>query len=204
MMRLGLAFALALSGTPLTAAVLIQGSGTGSFTREIDPKVTHSGGLTALKFEFSQAPVAAGIFATFYEFDYSYDEVTLQDLGRGDVDFEFFIDANPSTSNRTIYYKTQMASTNCYFVQGHQNRVCQNIVHSVTFDRLLIQTAPGQTIDYRVTAAFVPQVPEPATWAMMIGGFGLLGSAVRRRRLASRADLDCFAALAKTGGRSSL
>jgi len=27
-----------------------------------------------------------------------------------------------------------------------------------------------------------PTVPEPATWAMMIGGFGLLGAAVRRRR----------------------
>ena len=27
-------------------------------------------------------------------------------------------------------------------------------------------------------------VPEPATWAMMLGGFGLLGAAVRRRRLA--------------------
>ena len=27
-----------------------------------------------------------------------------------------------------------------------------------------------------------PAVPEPATWAMMIGGFGLLGAAARRRR----------------------
>jgi len=28
-------------------------------------------------------------------------------------------------------------------------------------------------------------VPEPATWAMMIGGFGLVGGAMRRRRLTS-------------------
>ena len=27
-----------------------------------------------------------------------------------------------------------------------------------------------------------PQVPEPATWAMLIGGFGLLGAVARRRR----------------------
>jgi hypothetical protein len=25
-------------------------------------------------------------------------------------------------------------------------------------------------------------VPEPATWAMMVGGFGLIGSAMRRRQ----------------------
>ncbi|MBS0502861.1 MAG: PEPxxWA-CTERM sorting domain-containing protein [Proteobacteria bacterium] len=29
---------------------------------------------------------------------------------------------------------------------------------------------------------FAPTVPEPATWAMMLGGFGLLGGAVRRSR----------------------
>lgn len=28
----------------------------------------------------------------------------------------------------------------------------------------------------------VPAIPEPATWAMMIGGFGLVGGALRRRR----------------------
>nr|WP_084192404.1 PEPxxWA-CTERM sorting domain-containing protein [Parasphingorhabdus marina] len=27
-----------------------------------------------------------------------------------------------------------------------------------------------------------PAVPEPATWAMMIGGFGLVGGAMRRRK----------------------
>jgi hypothetical protein len=27
-------------------------------------------------------------------------------------------------------------------------------------------------------------VPEPAVWAMMLGGFGLAGAAIRRRRLA--------------------
>jgi len=37
------------------------------------------------------------------------------------------------------------------------------------------------------TAAFPvvtsPGVPEPASWAMMVGGFGLIGGAMRRRRI---------------------
>jgi hypothetical protein len=35
-----------------------------------------------------------------------------------------------------------------------------------------------------VNYAFRAVVPEPATWAMMIMGFGLVGAAMRRRRLA--------------------
>lgn len=33
----------------------------------------------------------------------------------------------------------------------------------------------------------LPAVPEPATWGMMIGGFGLVGGATRRRRVRSEA-----------------
>ena len=32
------------------------------------------------------------------------------------------------------------------------------------------------------TAVVVPGVPEPATWAMMIGGVGMAGGALRRRK----------------------
>lgn len=37
---------------------------------------------------------------------------------------------------------------------------------------------PGQNFAFRVSGV----VPEPATWAMMIGGFGLAGATLRRRR----------------------
>jgi hypothetical protein len=38
---------------------------------------------------------------------------------------------------------------------------------------------------YRLDSITVAGVPEPATWALMIGGFGLAGSAIRRRRTAA-------------------
>ena len=40
---------------------------------------------------------------------------------------------------------------------------------------------PGNTVGYFVEFSGAA-VPEPASWAMMIGGFGLLGAAARRRR----------------------
>jgi len=41
-------------------------------------------------------------------------------------------------------------------------------------------TPTSNTLEFRVLAA----VPEPATWAMFIGGFGLVGASLRRKRVA--------------------
>jgi len=39
------------------------------------------------------------------------------------------------------------------------------------------------TLDARTTSFAAAGVPEPASWAMMIGGFGLAGGALRRRKV---------------------
>jgi len=46
-----------------------------------------------------------------------------------------------------------------------------------TFRWTLATTVPGFTLSGPVVATFVP---EPATWAMMLGGFGIIGAAMRR------------------------
>lgn len=48
------------------------------------------------------------------------------------------------------------------------NRGCKTSVDGFKFSNLTVNT--------------VPSIPEPATWAMMIAGFGLTGAAIRRRR----------------------
>lgn len=44
--------------------------------------------------------------------------------------------------------------------------------------------AGNGTIDLRHTADFLASVPEPGTWALMTGGFGVVGATLRRRRAA--------------------
>lgn len=41
---------------------------------------------------------------------------------------------------------------------------------------------------FQVTRVFVPSVPEPGTWALMVAGFGMVGGAIRRRRRASLSE----------------
>lgn len=50
-----------------------------------------------------------------------------------------------------------------------------NVINSYAFE-----SVAGATIT--ATTAIPAAVPEPATWAMMIGGFGVIGAAARRRR----------------------
>lgn len=57
---------------------------------------------------------------------------------------------------------------------------------SVTdIDRAGVSSDDGLGVDdFRLSASVAAAVPEPATWAMMIGGFGVVGGALRRRRSA--------------------
>ncbi|MFN3513494.1 MAG: FxDxF family PEP-CTERM protein [Phenylobacterium sp.] len=50
--------------------------------------------------------------------------------------------------------------------------------------QLIVSGTSGGNGSYAGTLTFFPSaaIPEPATWAMMIAGFGLAGAALRRRR----------------------
>ncbi len=63
---------------------------------------------------------------------------------------------------------------------------------SITNRRIFITAGAGETItalDFRSTGVafefdtIAAAVPEPATWAMLFGGFGLIGLSARRRRI---------------------
>jgi len=64
------------------------------------------------------------------------------------------------------------AATNQRFVFNFNG---QKVDRVVFFSR-------GNSMEWDSIAAPISAVPEPATWAMMITGFGLMGAALRRRR----------------------
>ena len=73
------------------------------------------------------------------------------------------------------------------------NGVLRTTLHDVSFAGgqvgLYDTYGPTRFDNFHVTGtvadATVAGVPEPASWALMIGGFGLAGATLRRRRTAS-------------------
>ena len=65
------------------------------------------------------------------------------------------------------------------------------IIHNDS-DQLNFILSPGETATFWLTEGYarfsiLTAVPEPASWAMLIAGFGLVGAAARRRTAAVRA-----------------
>ena len=59
-----------------------------------------------------------------------------------------------------------------------------------TYNTVLYGTDQAGTLNVR-GAPEVGSIPEPATWAMMLLGFGAIGAAVRRRKHAPRSETTC-------------
>jgi hypothetical protein len=69
---------------------------------------------------------------------------------------------------------------------GDQGSTATNRLVRLTFDGDTVGQVTGLRFNssgnaFEVDNIAVAAVPEPATWAMMIGGFGLIGAAARRR-----------------------
>ncbi len=64
-----------------------------------------------------------------------------------------------------------------YIDPSHSATSCTNS----SFGEIGVDTRVSSYYDF-ITSHITTQVPEPATWAMMIGGFGLIGAMQRRRR----------------------
>ena len=88
---------------------------------------------------------------------------------------------NAGTGAAGTYYQLPGSLVNGALVDGGSNSLTANSNMGVA-GRYLFAVRNGQVITPPVSGA----VPEPATWAMMIGGLAFAGASLRRRRVAIR------------------
>jgi len=120
---------------------------------------------TELLYTFLYTPAHPATFAPFYQ------QFTLNNYPQ-----------STSNNSATMIYRMIFGSSWQLLPGNQRSRVTPISLDSA---KAIFQTAPDTKIDYSIT---VSPAPEPATWALMILGFGGVGAAVRRRRLKAAAQ----------------
>lgn len=164
---------LGVNFSPATLAVVdSDAGGTGNFANEPSPS-------TVMFFLDSNDAIlnyAAG-FTTGFSFFYSSSTATMVTV---------YDDVNGTGNILGNLNLTAQFSDNC--VGDPNGGFCNWTAVGVAFGGLAKSinfggTANQTAFDNITFGSDSPVVPEPATWALMITGFGLVGSALRRRRL---------------------
>ena len=107
---------------------------------------------------------------------FDFNSIDLADVfnsgGGGDIRFDFSFDGGGSSSSTVTIDNALGLETFTFNLTG---------LNSFAYTPLTTQGAWVQ-VDNIVFNNAIGAVPEPATWAFMIAGFGFIGGAMRRRR----------------------
>lgn len=163
--------------------------------------LTFSGPISVTYYNnFSETPGAGIAFSDPFGADSMTSVSELRDIGGADsaphwpdgsvqfgADFTGVLNA-PATSAYTVAFGTDDAGY--LFIDGAL-AAAQPGLHGISIGLYSTHLTAGDhsfEIQYDngggggAVAQFRPGVPEPSTWALMIGGLGLVGSTLRRRR----------------------
>lgn len=177
--------AAALFSGPASAALLLYelaGTVPGKFTARftintaVAPSIVLSTG-----FRYNGVPITYTLpnGNTVFTDSGPFDGVTFQVLNNQGGFFAGFLDAASAFNNRIQIFGPQLFTGTTaapQFLTG--TFLLSDIPRNFTTDPL--------QVNYRLTVTDVSAVPEPATWAMMLAGFGAIGFTLRRTRLKGR------------------
>ncbi len=120
-------------------------------------------------------------YITYYDF---FDPETGEPQGGNDTDneefyyFEDILDPGSGTW-KTSFHVQRLIS---YVDQRPGEPFPYETGYTVTEAKVFGEFSADAPITYIIRLSGSAMVPEPATWAMLIAGFGLVGAAARRRR----------------------
>jgi len=126
------------------------------------------------EFDFSHVVGATGTVSFDWTFDASNDGCC--------SGLNFYVNGN--LTNLTGGYFGNAYNWTNYYVTGSYS-VAVNAGDTITFGAFSADGCCSATINTITNFQAPGGVPEPASWAMMVGGFGLIGGAMRSRRKAA-------------------
>lgn len=195
-------FAIALAtvaAAPASAATLIYDYGTLPGTQALDKFNPALGTLLSVKGEFTGSEVisfktslttptlvnytGAGFYSVYVGplyFDFSATGAGSVNVGSGPAEITL---SGGTTQTRTSPFELSIF-TGTGTILGSPTVDPASITLSSGF--VTGQSLVSKATSFRITYTYDPvaaPVPEPASWALMIAGFGLAGAALRRRRI---------------------
>jgi len=169
------------------ASATIDGLSTALTTQVLLAPVLTLLGVSANTIQSTSGVSAAGGLNAFGTSTIEGLTVTGLSLGLLRIDGGLFINPDPNTVLVDILGLRIVLNEQVLGGNGVTDlSLATNALH-ISFDNFALGTGllSGDVIVGHSQAAitdYVAPVPEPATWAMMIGGFGLIGVSLRRRR----------------------
>jgi hypothetical protein len=191
------AFAATTTYNSAPAAGWHYGSGNDYAPANTAVLTTDAGDQLYLRWHLRAAVAPASVGDTYsfalgtqpLSFDWGYDFnsgsrnsqatalITIKNVGTGQT---VSYDPNFAGNDNTVFDGNvqNSANLNFAFLAGVGFNANVDGLYRVTLD---VNGMSGGPQSFSVDAQLGAGVPEPATWAMMIGGFGLVGGAMRRR-----------------------
>jgi PEP-CTERM motif/Thioester domain len=150
-----------LTYSPYTVSTIIPGLADANKRAQVAAVLFHSGGvIDALVTEDDRDSASAALQLAVWEILY---ETGTSGYSIADGNFSVYYDFDPLISLADSY----LANVEMGTWTGD----------AATLRALVTDTGTSQNLVYQTNA-----VPEPASWALMILGFGIVGAALRRRR----------------------